>query len=774
MGSLANLIEVRRGWSRVLLAGLVAMILSLAPGAWVPVGAQEVQAEQLESLLATVEDEGRRKILVDQLKALIEARRAIAPAPQAESLGARLIATVSERTREIGEQVFSIARALSDFPVWLNWLHRQVTDAETRAFWLGLLLKLAAVFAVGVAAERLAVALLRRVRQGVEDRAGGALLARTAFLLGRTVVDLVPVAVFVGAAYVMVPLVRPDPGMPVVAFTLVYAYVLMRAIGVAAHAVLAPAVPALRLPPLDNESANYLFIWVRRLAGVSVIGYFAAEGALLLGLPPGGHAGLLRLIGLVVAVIAVVFVLQNRSAVAAWIRRLPTGPVGRAGVQGLRDRTADGWHVLAIAYVVGVYAVAALGIEDGFEFLVRATVVSVVIVIVARMVMAGLRRLVERGFAIGDDVKSRFPLIEARANRYLPVVHVVLRTLVTVIAALALLYTWGLDAFGWLDTPLGQRMTRSVISITTVLVIALIAWEFFSSAVERYLSKTDAEGNVVARSARVRTLLPLLRNIMFVVLAILVTMIVLSELGINIAPLLAGAGVIGLAVGFGSQKLVQDVITGAFILFEDAISVGDVVRVAGQAGVVEAISIRSIRLRDLSGSFHTIPFSTVDTVTNLTKDFSYYSMEIGVAYREDTDEVVEVIKAILDEMREIPEYGPFILEPLDVLGVDAFADSAVIIKARIKTVPIKQWMVGREFNRRMKKRFDELGIEIPFPHRTLYFGVDKAGGAPPARVATEEPPRSRRRAPRSPAEPAPVARRGSHKGSGGEVDNDEP
>jgi small conductance mechanosensitive channel len=379
----------------------------LAAGAAAPAAAQEVGPEDLEGLLATIEDEGRRKVLVDQLKALIEARRGEAPARQAEGLGARLIATVSERTREIGEQVFSVARALSDFPVLIDWLRRQATDAEARAFWLGLLFKLAAVFAVGVAAERLAVALLRRLRLGVEDRAGGSMAARAALLIGRTAVDLVPVAVFVGAAYVMVPLVRPDPDMHVVAFTLVYAYVLMRTIGVTARAVLAPATPALRLPPLGDENANYLFIWVRRLAGVSVIGYFAAEGALLLGLPPGGHAGLLRLVGLVVAVLAVVFALQNRSAVAAWIRRLPAGRAGVAGVQGLRDRLADVWHVLAIAYVVGVYAVAALGIEGGFEFLVRATVVSVVIVVVARMVMAGLRRLVERGFAIGDDVKAR-------------------------------------------------------------------------------------------------------------------------------------------------------------------------------------------------------------------------------------------------------------------------------------------------------------------------------------------------------------------------------
>jgi small conductance mechanosensitive channel len=210
--------------------------------------------------------------------------------------------------------------------------------------------------------------------------------------------------------------------------------------------------------------------------------------------------------------------------------------------------------------------------------------------------------------------------------------------------------------------------------------------------------------------------------------------VVLSELGMDIGPLLAGAGVVGLAIGFGSQKLVQDVINGVFILFEDSIAVGDVVQVGDHAGVVEALSIRSIRLRDLSGQVHTVPFSAVDTVINMTKDFSYYLLDIGVAYRENTDEVVAVVKDIVEEMREDPNFKDAILEPLDVLGVNAFADSAVVIRARIKTLPSKQWGVGREFNRRMKQRFDERGIEIPFPHTTLYFGEGKDGTAPPMRV----------------------------------------
>jgi small conductance mechanosensitive channel len=277
----------------------------------------------------------------------------------------------------------------------------------------------------------------------------------------------------------------------------------------------------------------------------------------------------------------------------------------------------------------------------------------------------------------------------------------------------------------------------AAVSIALVLAIAVLVWEVASNAVERYLTTQHREGIDRHRGARLRTLLPLLRKALFIFLSLMVVLISLSEIGVDIAPLLAGAGVIGLAIGFGSQKLVQDVITGVFMLVEDALSVGDVVTVAGTSGVVEDMSIRSIRLRDLSGNVHAIPFSSVGTVTNMTKDFSYYLMDIGVDYQEDTDRVVQVCTELLDDMRKESAFAFDILEPLDVLGVDQFAESAVIIKARIKTRPVRQWVVGREFNRRMKKRFDELGIVIPFPHRTVYVGIDKNESSPPFRVRVE-------------------------------------
>ena len=212
---------------------------------------------------------------------------------------------------------------------------------------------------------------------------------------------------------------------------------------------------------------------------------------------------------------------------------------------------------------------------------------------------------------------------------------------------------------------------------------------------------------------------------------------ILGEFDIKIGPILAAAGIVGVAVGFGAQHLVRDVITGFFILLDDQIRVGDVVQIAGKGGLVEKISLRLTVLRDLAGNVHYVRNGEIDVVTNMTKEYSRYVFDIGVAYREDVDEVIETVKQVDEELRNDPEYAQDILEPIEILGLDQFADSAVVIKARTKTKPIKQWAVGREFNRRLKKRFDEKDIEIPFPHVTLYMGQDKDGQAAPMNVSMQ-------------------------------------
>ena len=214
---------------------------------------------------------------------------------------------------------------------------------------------------------------------------------------------------------------------------------------------------------------------------------------------------------------------------------------------------------------------------------------------------------------------------------------------------------------------------------------------------------------------------------------------ILGEVGIEIGPIIAAAGVVGLAVGFGAQSLVKDIISGFFILLEDQIRVGDVVQIAGKGGLVEKVNLKMTILRDLAGNVHYVPNGTIDVVTNMTKDFSRYVFDIGVAYREDVDEVIEVIKQVDESLRNDPAFEKDILEPIEILGLDQFADSAVVIKARTTTKPIKQWSVAREFNRRLKKAFDEQDIEIPFPHVTLYAGQPKEGQAPPIPVNMQNP-----------------------------------
>ncbi|RMH54722.1 MAG: mechanosensitive ion channel family protein [Bacteroidetes bacterium] len=270
--------------------------------------------------------------------------------------------------------------------------------------------------------------------------------------------------------------------------------------------------------------------------------------------------------------------------------------------------------------------------------------------------------------------------------------------------------------------------------ILLIIVGALVAMRLTRALIRRLLASLAGRTHDIEAVKRADTLREVIQYALNIGIWVLAGIMILGALGIEIGPILAAAGVLGLAVSFGAQNLVQDVISGFFILFEDQIRVGDVVQVAGKSGLVEKVNLRMVILRDLSGNVHYIRNGQIDVVTNMTKEFSYYVFDIGVAYRENVDEVIEIIKAVGADLRQDPEYRDDILDDIEVLGLDRFGDSAVVIKARFKTLPIKQWRVGREYNRRLKAAFDARDIEIPFPHMTVYMGVDKDGSAPPMRV----------------------------------------
>ncbi|MCI0454692.1 MAG: mechanosensitive ion channel family protein [Candidatus Dadabacteria bacterium] len=274
------------------------------------------------------------------------------------------------------------------------------------------------------------------------------------------------------------------------------------------------------------------------------------------------------------------------------------------------------------------------------------------------------------------------------------------------------------QVINWLMTS-GLRIV--VTAIGAYVLIKLLS--ILIGRVEKIMVKDEGKFfATVETEKRVKTIGYILRKVAFVSVFVMALMMVLREVGMDIAPIITGAGIIGLAVGFGAQNLVRDVISGFFILMENQVRVGDVAEINGTGGLVEEINLRTIVLRDLEGIVHVFPNGTINTLSNRTRGWSRYVIDVGVAYKENVDNVMELLKEIGEELSKDEHFSPLILEPLEILGVDNFGNSEVIIKCMIKTQPLKQWEVGRELRRRIKNTFDRKGIEIPFPHVSVYFG----------------------------------------------------
>lgn len=305
------------------------------------------------------------------------------------------------------------------------------------------------------------------------------------------------------------------------------------------------------------------------------------------------------------------------------------------------------------------------------------------------------------------------------------------KVVISLLVISAIFYVWGWDASAFFNSPLGSMILSAGLTLIIVAPTGFFIWHIINSYLDKKTRELEQDPT---GSRRIFTLLPLLRNIARLLLLGVGTLIVLPALQINIAPLLAGAGIAGIAIGFGAQSIVKDVITGFFVLAEDIINIGDWVILGGHDGQVEGLTIRHVRLRDIYGNLHTMPWSTVDAITNQTREFGYAVVEPGVAYRENIDEVIEVVKEVAAEMKEDPQLKKDILGDLQILGLIELGDSSVVIRTRFKTAPFRRWFLERDFRRRLKNRFDEMGIEIPYPHSTIYFGVDKKGQAPPARI----------------------------------------
>jgi small-conductance mechanosensitive channel len=285
------------------------------------------------------------------------------------------------------------------------------------------------------------------------------------------------------------------------------------------------------------------------------------------------------------------------------------------------------------------------------------------------------------------------------------------------------------------------NFAQSSLRVVLIVIAALLAIKFIRVGLSRLeailvRAREPSESVPGAAAMRIRTLMSVLWTIVAGLVWFTAVLTILGQVGVNVTPILASAGVVGLAVGFGAQNLVKDFVSGFFLILENQIRVGDVAVINGTGGLVEAITFRTIVLRDQAAVVHVFPNGSINTLSNMTKDWSAYVIDVGVSYREDTDRIVEVMRRVAGELQSDPQYGSAMLEPIEIIGVDAFTDSAVIIKARLKTLPIRQWMVGREYRRRLKKAFEAENIEFPFPQRTVLMADAKAP-LPPAGKPSE-------------------------------------
>jgi small conductance mechanosensitive channel len=537
---------------------------------------EPVAIEDLKTLAATIENDQERGQLLAQIRALIAVQDRISPAALDRPFSQRLVEAVSNTKEKFSMALQSLDGFMPDGKTVSAWVRNYLLDSQNVMRSSRHALPILLILLLAWIAELSAIRLSAGYQKRIEDRARRTHRAPVGPALARAAWRLFAPALFVIVALTGFVFVRPEIFGLKIAVQAITVYVAGRMFIIMARMVLAPEIPALRLAPLKTDSARSLFQWIRRLVLVALFGYLLVSTGRLLGMTATAASILLDGLAFVLLFMLIVCILGNRARVAAWLRGPDQDPTPSLSAgRRIHRRLAGAWHVLAIVYLVAAFGVWRLDIPGGFIYLARGTVLSGLVLFLARIAVHATRSRIAQTITASRKVARRFPILAQRVKRYTPIVFSLIRSGVVLIAAVAILEAWGVDAHRWLAGAHAVRFLGFFFSMLLVATIAAVTWETVNIATEHYLAKSEKPDATPTHSARLRTLLPLIR------------------------------------------------------------------------------------------------------------------------------------KALL------------------------------ILKARIKTRTIRQWAVGREFNRRMKKRFDELGIEFPFPHRTIYFGAGKDGAAPPVHKKTE-------------------------------------
>ena len=701
-----------------------------------PEAAAEAPASP-EALIELLRDETAREALIEQLEAGLETTEAeVTPEAPAEdaSIGARIAEVTRDAAQTVADALQELLDNLWNLPTTIDGL----MDAVDPDVVFGALSDLLFVIAVTYVSFALLRQIARRISRRLSNRAEHAVWGiRILLALLSTVIYAVTVGLAWAAGYALTVGFFDGFGVIQIRQSLyLNAFFIVEMSKAISRSVLSPRFDGLRLLPLSKVAARAVWNWLNTV--ISLLGYGLLLAVPIVNNAAGFFSG--SALGLFISIVAILYTMnrvrQRRMDVAIWLHPQAAAVSDDNEDARLMGRIAALWHWPVQLYLLTLLFLVIVRPGNILLDLLKTSGLVAGVLVLGIVVATGLGRLGARGSRLPRYLSYRLPTLEGRLNNLLPQVLFVVRVFIGLaVLAAAIGRAGGGDIRGWLASETGALILSKLIAVSLILLISFAIWLAFSSWVEYRLNPMIG----MPPTARVTTLLTLLRNAVTIALLLLTSMFVLSEIGWDIGPLLASAGVLGLAIGFGAQKMVQDIITGVFIQFENAINVGDVITVSGVTGTVEKLTVRSVSLRDIEGVFHIIPFSSVDMVSNYMRGFAYHVADMGVAYREDMNAAKEAMLEAFDQLRADPENAKVILGELERFGLNTFGDSAIVLRARITTLPGSQWAIGRAYNLILKEVFDDHEIEIPFPHQTLYFGQDREGKAPPLHVKTDAP-----------------------------------
>ncbi|MEE9122443.1 MAG: mechanosensitive ion channel family protein [Syntrophobacteria bacterium] len=703
---------------------------------------EQLPSDQIDSFMATLSDEQVRRLLIEELKKRAEERSLAAGPEKTTDRGGAIGAAFDEADEEasmIFKRIKGIFRGSASVLSQPRALIGLLSDGKGSGGLLMTFVGLIALIGAGLFAEWLLSRLARDIHEQLLTAVPKGALQKLSNLFCRLLLDALGVGFYILITFVLF-VIFYDKGTASYVIVLTYLIVsyYLRVLVFLAGFVLSPAKPTLRLAPMADEDAKFLYRWFVRIIAVAAVIVGASKVIESMAISEDLYLLLYSAAGLSVFLLLILMIWQSRHRVAQAICQ--DAADGVCVESSLRAGFAKSWHIFAILYVVFVgcfWQISALIAGKGTIIKLIASLFVIPLFIGIdqwgeRLLKVASGELPETVDLSGDDRGDEADTVgestddseedveeKGTVRHYVPLVKRIFRIVLVVAMFFVVLRLWGIDI------SVTRAFSSTVLSMIVVFLLGLFVWEYSKTLIDRKLREEFPDDDEEmeeggAGGTRKGTLLLLLRKFILAVLVVIVGMIVLSEMGIDIGPMIAGAGIVGLAIGFGAQTLVKDIISGVFFLIDDAFRIGDYVETAGQRGSVEHISIRSMRLRHHRGPVITVPFGDMKTVTNYSRDYQIMKLNIRVRYDTDVDKVRKIIKKINKEIQNDENLSAALLGKIKSQGVREMDDSAMIMRVKFKAIPGQQFIIRREVYQRIQEAFRKEGIQFAHRNVTVY------------------------------------------------------